>query len=198
MKRSRILPLLCLVVFAGGCATSALQTKVAMTRTIVLLPTNKNRTIYIKFQNNALSGMKLKPLLIKKLEDRGYKVVYNIKNALYFVNINILFANNTKEKYAIKNATNLGVVGAVIGSSVKRSFKSGAISGVAAALGAAAVSSATEDEIYEAIIDISVKDKLGLMQKSRIFATARKMNLNLEEAMPSLEDKISTQIAQIF
>jgi len=248
--------ILSIVIFATGCATSNLQTNAAMTRTIVLDPVApKDKTIYMQVKNTAASKINLEPDLKKDLIKNGYRIIDDPNKAKYLLHVNVLFADNLKEAQAIKAATDAGVTTGLAVGIGNSSGKSGIIAGVAAALIGGAIGAATEDEIYRAVIDISVKEKknqpirarhsiseeqaqaqnnkiagfgneisgealsktggsslkdgLGtddtydfttnyIQHKTRVIVTARKMNLDIKEAIPLLQKKAAYEISQIF
>jgi hypothetical protein len=83
-----------------GCATTTLQTKAKMTRTIILDHSkNEDKTIYLQVTNTSGSGgedMELYSSLKTKLQQKGYTVLNSSKNAGYGLFVNVLFANNLK------------------------------------------------------------------------------------------------------
>ncbi len=153
------LPLL-IGLFFAGCATTTLQTNVAMTRTIVLDPIKKDkRTLYLRVRNTAASKIDLKPILLKDLKKKGLQIVDDPQKAKYILNINVLFANNLKEAHALQAATTSGVNAGLVAGFANSSAKDGIVAGVAAALVGGIIGSATEDEVYRAVIDVSVKER---------------------------------------
>ena len=186
-----------------GCGTTSLQTKAKLTRTITLDKSDKtNKNIYVQVSNTAGSGgedLKLYDNLKTKLEAKGYSLVQNSNEASYSLFVNVLFANNLKEANAIKGATSagllVGVGKALSGGTAKGSLIAGAI----AALGGGIVGSAMEDQIFRAVIDVEIKDYMkNNLQTTRCFIEAVRMDLKLEEALPVLSSKASTQISNLF
>jgi outer membrane lipoprotein SlyB len=145
-----------------GCATTTLQTKAKMTRTIILDHSkNEDKTIYLQVTNTSGSGgedMELYSSLKTKLQQKGYTVLNSSKNAGYGLFVNVLFANNLKEANSIKSGLSLGgAVGSIShvgGTSGRDSLAIGA----AAALGGALIGKALEDEVFRAVVDISIRE----------------------------------------
>ncbi len=157
---SFLLLLSAVVLFFSGCATTTLQTNVAMTRTIVLDPVKKSEeTIYLRVRNTAASKINLKPTLIQDLKKRGLRIVDDPQKAKYILNVNVLFANNLKEAQSLQAATTSGVNAGLMAGIESGSAKNGILVGAAAALIGGVIGDATEDSIYRAVIDISIKER---------------------------------------
>jgi hypothetical protein len=137
-----------------------------MTRTIVLDPVKKEeKTVYLRVRNSAASKIDLKPSLIAELEKRGLQIVDDPQKAKYILNVNVLFANNLKEAHALSAATTSGVNTGLVAGVASSSAKNGIVAGVAAALVGGIVGSATEDDVYRAVIDVSVKERKNQVVK---------------------------------
>lgn len=211
MKKIFLMGLLTITFFVG-CATTQLQTKAIMTRTVVLNPlVKKERYIYLDVKNTASSKINLAAILKKKLLNKGLLVVSNPTIADYIMNINVLFADNIKEAYAIKAGAATGINAGLIAGVASSSVKNGLLVGAVAAIAGGIVANATEDSIYRAVIDVSIKERKDGAKKvtnnfdddfsehrTRILVSAVKMNLKLENAIPILQDKASEQISRIF
>jgi len=202
---------LVLGLFFSGCATLNLETKVKMTNSIWLKPTvAEKKSVYIQFKNTSGEDFNLVPAIKENLLKKGYIVVENPNKAKYVLMVNILFANNLKEANAIKVAGNTGAVTAIIASGSGSSTRDSLLVGATFALASGLASSALEDETYRAVVDVVIDEKTddtdekGIMgdgykeQKTRIFAEAVRADLKLKEALPVLQKKIATQIANIF
>ncbi len=242
----------------SGCATTTLQTKAKLTRTIFIDHSVKeNRNIYLQVTNTAGSGgedMQLLQSIKKNLEDKGYNLVSKSSQAGYGLFVNVLFANNLKEANAIKAGANLGIMGTTM-AAMSGQGSDALLVGAVVALGGAVIGSALEDEVFRAVVDIRIRDyktdliktnkvtsggnniihnitragnlnqfagKLGDKHgggdmadttrivtsttqlknyeehKTRAFIEATKMDLEIKEALPILEEKISRQIANLF
>ena len=213
MKKILSLAIVAIVTMVfSGCGTTQLQTRAVMTRTIVLNPVQKkDKTIFLTVKNTAGSRINLEPLLRKKLFAKGLILIDNPKVAKYIVDINVLFADNIKEAYAIKAGAAAGINTGLVAGIASDSAKNGLIAGATAALVGGLVASATEDSIYRAIIDVSIKERKGgvegetdrynqdyITHKTRVFVSAVKMDLKLKNAIPILENKAINQITKIF
>lgn len=142
-----------------GCATMNLQTQAKLTKTVFIDHSQlKNKTIYLQVTNTSGENIDLKSSLKSNLEKKGYKIVDNSKDAEYGLLLNVLFANNLKEANAIKNGlaagTTAGGMSAISGGGGTDSL----IIGASAALAGAIVGKAFEDEVFRAVVDITVRD----------------------------------------
>ncbi len=160
LKMILVISIAVLSFLLSGCATMTLQTRVAMTRTIVLDPVKKSdMTVFLRVRNTAASKIKLKSDLVKELHKRGLRIVDDPTKAKYLLNVNVLFADNLKEAQALKIAMGAGVNTALVAGISNSSGKDAIVAGVAAALLGGIIGSATEDSTYRAVIDISVKER---------------------------------------
>jgi hypothetical protein len=170
MNKTTNLKMISVIIFSlilTSCATTTLQTRVAMTRTIVLDPVRKSdMTVFLRVRNTAASKINLTPILIKDLFKRGLSIVDDPTKAKYILNVNVLFANNLKEAQAIKAAMGAGVNTAIAVGIANNSGKDAIVAGVAAALIGGIIGKATEDETYRAVIDISVKERKNQIIKA--------------------------------
>ncbi|WP_372998347.1 complement resistance protein TraT [Sulfurimonas sp.] len=187
----------------SGCGTMSLETSAKSTRTIILDHSQiKEKTIYIQVTNTANSGGELMDLsgsIKRGLTEKGYKIVDSSSDASYGLFVNVLFANNLKEANAVKAASGLGLSSGIIamgsGSGTADSLLIGATAALAGAVGAKVL----EDDTFKAVIDINLKGFIdNTDDKTRVFARAVKMNLDLKEAMPILEKESTRTIVNIF
>lgn len=145
-----------------GCATTQLQTKAKLTKTVVLDHSKNNKkAIYLQVTNTSGGGgenMELFSSLQKNLEEKGYVIVKDSKDAGYGLFINVLFANNLREANAIKNGMKMGVTAGGASAITGGSGADSLLIGVTAALGAMVVGTALEDDVFRAVVDIAVRD----------------------------------------
>ena len=166
MKINKTLSLVAAIALASsvftGCATTTLQTKAKMTRTIVLDHSkNADKTIYLQVTNTAGSGgedMELYNSLKSKLQSKGYTVLNSSKGAGYGLFVNVLFANNLKEANAIKGGLGLGTTVGTLSRVGGTGGRDSLAIGAAAALGGALIGKALEDEVFRAVVDISIRE----------------------------------------
>ncbi len=196
--------------FFTGCGTLGLQTNVKMTKSVFLKPENaQDRSIYISLKSMTGDHLDILPLLKKNLHTKNYTIVDNAKDAHYVLMVNILFANNLKEAYALRNGAALGATTGIIAAASGSNTGDSILIGAAVALAGGLVSNALEDETYRAVVDVVVdeKSKYGdgsIMgqdykeHKTRILAEAVQTNLKLNEALPILSNKVATQLSNIF
>eukprot|EP01029_Cantina_marsupialis_P005646 TRINITY_DN16167_c0_g1_i1.p1 TRINITY_DN16167_c0_g1~~TRINITY_DN16167_c0_g1_i1.p1 ORF type:complete len:263 (+),score=65.21 TRINITY_DN16167_c0_g1_i1:56-844(+) len=144
-----------------GCATTELQTQAKMTSSIFLNPVKKSlRVAYVDIRNTSGQDLpNLQPLIENKLASRGYKLTDDPDKARYVLMANVLFANDKKENNSLGGAA----AGAAVGAGVAGYNGSGAGGGIAAGLAAGLVggllAKATEDTIYQMVVDINVREK---------------------------------------
>jgi len=206
MKKRYIIFISSLILLLTGCATSTLQSQAKMTRTITLLPDQLNdKKVYLRVTGTEASKIELEEPLKKALEQRGV-VLTSSEEANFYLHVNTLFADNLKEAANLNTAL-LG--GAAVGAiaTVNNSAGNSLLIGVGVALAMGVTDRALADETYRAVINIALseKNKSNLTtpewskpQETRLLIEAVRMNLNLEEAKPIMEQKASYQIAEIF
>lgn len=206
-----ILPLLTSTLFITGCATLELQTNVKMTKSVFLKPIEKeNKTIYISSKNITNDNLNILPLLKENLQKKNYTILENSDDAQYVMMINILFANNLKEAYAIRNGAALGVTTGIVAAGSGSNTGSSLLIGAGVALASGLVSKALEDETYRAVVDVVIDEKSingskdSIMgeeykeHKTRVLAEAVQTNLKLQEALPILTRKVAIQLSNTF
>lgn len=212
MKLLKIVIFSIIAILISGCGTLSLETNVKMTKSIWLKPVEKEKKrVYVSLKNISQENLEILPILKSRLEVKNYALVDSSKNADYVLMINILFANNLKEAYAIKNAAGVGITTGIIAAAGSSNTRDSILIGATAALATGLITKALEDEIYRAVVDVTVEEKreeaeassevMGQGYKThqtRVLAEAVQTNLKLEEALPVLSDKVATQISNIF
>jgi len=122
------------------------------------------------------------------------------------LHINTLFADNLKEA-ANLNAALLGGAAAGAIATVNNSGGNSILIGVGVALAMGVADRALADEMYRAVISVALSERnknnstdaeWKSPQETRLLIEAVRMNLNIEEAKPIMEQKASYQIAEIF
>ena len=189
-----------------GCATTNLQTQAKMTRTITLMPDQLNeKKVYLRVTGTEASKIELEEPLKKALIERGVFLTSS-EEANFYLHINTLFADNLKEA-ANLNAALLGGAAAGAIATVNNSGGNSILIGVGVALAMGVADRALADETYRAVINIALSERnkntstateWSRSQETRLLIEAVRMNLNLEEAKPIMEQKVSYQIAEIF
>lgn len=149
-------------VLFSGCATTELQTQAKLTRTVTIDHSkNESKTVYLQVTNTAGGGgenMELNNSLKENLKTKGYTIVPSSADAEYGLFVNVLFANNLKEANAIKAALSAGIMAGTTSAIAGGSGGDSLLVGAAVALGAGIVGSAFEDEVFRAVVDISIRD----------------------------------------
>lgn len=209
--KKTMLSILASTLLISGCATLELQTNVKMTKSVFLKPVNnEKRTVYVSLKSVTGDHLDILPLLEENLKSKNYIVVNSPENAQYVLMINILFANNLKEAYAIRNGAALGVTTGIIAAGSGSNTGNSLLVGATVALASGLVSKALEDETYRAVVDVVVDEKsdngnkTSIMgkaykeQKTRVLVEAVQTKLTLNEALPILSRKVATQLSNIF
>jgi hypothetical protein len=213
MKKIFLSSLVAAGLLISGCATFSLETNEKMTQSIFLNPVPKEKKIiYLVIKNTSdMPGVdeKIKSILIKKLTEKGYKIVDNPKAAHYVLFVNVLFANNIKEKNAGAAAGFGTAVGAASGAGAgggRNALAGAVIGGIVYGVGA----KLTEDETIRIVTDVRIKEKINdnatnldddksyKTYETRIFTQATKTHLKVKDALPVLEEKMANSIANIF
>lgn len=190
----------------SGCATTNLQTQAKMTRTVTLMPDQlTNKKVYLRVTGTEASKIELEEPLKKALLERGV-ILSSAEEANFYLHINTLFADNLKEAANLNTALFGGAAAGAI-ATVNNNAGNSILIGVGVALAMGVADRALADETYRAVINIALSDKnksnattteWNKPQETRLLVEAVRMNLNLEEAKPILEQKASYQIAEIF
>lgn len=202
-----VIAFIVIMILLSGCATSTLQTQAKMTRTISLTPDQlKEKTLYLRITGTQASKIELEEPLKKALQERGVKVVTNADEAMFYLHVNTLFADNLKEAARLDVALFGGVAAGAI-STVNHSGGDSLLIGIGVALAMGVADRALADETYRAVISVMLKEKRiqdgnstwnSKEEETRLFVEAVRMGLNLQEAKPIMEEKASYQIAEIF
>ncbi|RXJ67955.1 conjugal transfer protein TraT [Halarcobacter ebronensis] len=145
----------------AGCATTELQTQAKMSSSIFLNPVKKSlRIVYVDIRNT--SGQELnniQPLVEQKLKSRGYVLTEDPEQAKYILMANVLFANDKKENNAVGGAVAGAATGAGIGAYNGSGAGGSIAAGIAGGLIGGLIAKATEDTIYQMVVDINVREK---------------------------------------
>lgn len=195
-----------LMVFMTGCATSTLQTQAKMTRTVTLMPDQlSDKRVYLRVTGTGASKIELEEPLKKALIERGV-ILSSAEEAHFYLHINTLFADNLKEAANLNTALLGGAAAGAI-ATVNNSGGNSILIGVGVALAMGVTDRALADETYRAVINIALSERnksntatteWSRPQETRLLVEAVRMNLNLEEAKPIMEQKAVYQIAEIF
>lgn len=206
MRNTNLLLCVVMIFLFSGCATTTLQTQAKMTRTVTLMPDQLNdKKVYLRVTGTEASKIELEEPLKKALIERGV-LLTSAEEANFYLHINTLFADNLKEA-ANLNAALLGGVAAGAIATVNNSAGNSLLIGVGVALAMGVTDRALADETYRAVINVTISERnksnptateWNRTQETRLLIEAVRMNLNIEEAKPIMEQKASYQIAEIF
>lgn len=193
--------LTCLMVFAGCAATDA-QSSATMTNSVFIEPvSNEDKVIFVSVSNTSGEEVNLKPKIINKLKNIGYTVVDNPNHAVFILQANVLYCNIQRED----NVTDGAIIGGAIGAGIG-GYNSGAtgavLSGLAGATLGALAASATEDTVLEMQVDINIgqTNRYGqyIQKRTTLIADSIKHDLQFNEVIGVLEDKIASKVSGIF
>lgn len=217
MKKILLLSVLSIsYALCAGCAAvgtsvkhASLDTQTKMSKTVFLDPVpNQQKTIYVQTHNTTdKPDFTIKSELVSKLQAKGYRVVDNVAQAHYLLQVNLLQVGKTN-KTAAEEMMGKGyggtMEGAVAGTAIAASNKKfGHI--VAGGLGGALITTvadnAVKDVLYSGIVDVKITEKPSSKHKAqttRILTTADRVNLSFSSAQPYLVKGITNSIAGIF
>ena len=216
----KFLPLIIIPFVLSGCAAigtlakhHSLETQTLMSKSIFLDPSQlqDGTAIYLSVTNTTDNDeLYLKGKVRSKLEEKGYTIVKNPKEATFILEINVLQVGK-KSKTSAEEMMESGYGGAIEGgvAGVGIAAAAGVSSvagGVGAAIGGAVIGEVTDNLVkdvnYVALTDVHLIQyfKTGKTKifKTRILSTADRVNLSLESAIPTLERGLSLSISGIF
>ncbi len=151
-----------MLMLLGGCATTSLQTQAKLTKTIVIDHSETvNKYVYLQVTNASGENERLYNEIKFNLQSKGYVVTSSSKESQYSLFVNVLFANNLKEANAVKNGLSAGVTAGTVSVISGRGSSNSLLVGASAALAGAIVGKAFEDEVYRAVVDISIRKYTG-------------------------------------
>lgn len=194
---------LAVVLGFSGCATTQLQTQAKTTRAISLSPqVLSDKRVWLRVTGTEASILELKEPLEEALQSRGVTLVADEKDASIALHVHTLFAHNLKEA---ANYHAAGVGGGVAGVFSRASGSSSSDSilvGVGVALAMGVADRALADEVYRAIVEVSMRVKegsaWGVEERTRVLAEALKMGLEPQEAKETMEKQVVYHIAEIL
>lgn len=210
--------LICLIGLTGCTAMDTmikhrkLKVDTKMSKTIFLDPIEEKK-VYLDIKNTSSKrNLAVKEHVSKLLEDKGYKVVCNLKQATVMLQGNVLYIGEMKEE-RINELLNAGfgaetanfIAGAAALSAIQDNYNAGTIAGgglAGMAIGGVA-DNMVKNVIYTMIVDLRVSvrnedNKTWDRYENRIISRANKVNLKFETARPRLIDELSNSIAGIL
>ena len=187
----------------GGCATTQLQTQAKMTRTISLSPqVLSDKRVWLRVTGTEASILELREPLEEALKSRGVTLVTDEKDALIALHVHTLFAHNLKEAANYQAAGLGGGVAGALSHSSGNSSGDSILLGVGVALAMGVADRALADEVYRAIVEVSMRVKdtgaWGAQEHTRVLAEALKMGLEPQEAKEIMEKQVVYHIAEIL
>jgi hypothetical protein len=228
-------------IFLCSCSTtheiiknSQLSTQTNVSNTIFLDPnTSGNNKVYLQIKNN--SGTTLttaKANLAQKLNSKNLIHTNNLDEAQYLLQVNILQLGLSQPKFAqksLKTGYGSAIEGAWIGKSIAKASKKDteSIAGLIGASVATTANALVEDNMYTAVIDVQISERLKSSTKesiksslpqgkntkrnitvkqdtdwmryqTRIVTSVNRINLSLKTALPVLEEQFINSISEII
>lgn len=146
------------ILMFSGCATTTMQTQSKMTRSIFVEPVKKDqRIVFVDIKNTSGQNVNLAPLVEQELTKKGYKLTDDPETAKYVLMANILFCDNKKENNAAGGAAFGAATGAL--SQAYRGDREAVAGALAGGVIGGLVAKATEDDIFQMVVDINVREK---------------------------------------
>lgn len=191
------------VLLFTGCGTTTLQTKSELTRTITLTPDELNvKKVYLRVTGTEASIVQPKTQIVEKLQAIGIEATDDANETNTMIHLNTLFANNMVEAKQYSAAGAAGAIGGVAIGVHNNSTSTGILAGVAIALAMGLAQNILADEVYRSVSDVTIMQKKDNqwvdVGKTRIISEAVKMDLNVTQAKPIMEEQIATKVADIF
>lgn len=202
------------ILLLSGCSAigtavchSQLDVQTLMSDSIFLPPgaTAENKTVYLEIHNTTdKASFNITNNLKHELQEKGFSVVKNARQAHFVLQVNLLQMGRTSES-AAKEMMACGYGGALEGAvaggaiayvaSAGNPVTGGLIGGVATTVADNVVQNVT----YSGIVDV----KLTLRDckeayKTRILTMANRVGLNFEAARPAIEQGLVTSISGIL
>lgn len=163
-----------------------------------------DKKVYLRVTGTKASKIELEEPLKKALEQRGV-ILTSSEETNFYLHVNTLFADNLKEDANLNTALLGGAAAGAI-ATVNNSGGNSILIGVGVAVAMSVTDRALADETYRAVINIALSERnksntatteWSRPQETRLLVEAVRMNLNLEEAKPIMEQKAVYQIAEI-
>lgn len=208
---------------------SDLNVQTKASESIFLEPVSPSkRVIFVSVRNTSDKDLNIKPRIIERLSNSGYRITDDPEVAQFMLQANILKVGMVDLK-AADSYLEAGFSGAVLGSAVSSSSDS-AKGAVLGALVGIVVDSLVDDTLFTMVTDLQVRERPraneSVTQKqsenntqgsstkvtqssdytsvewktyhTRIVSTANQANLKFEDALPVLENGLIRSIAGMF
>lgn len=205
--------LLCCMLMATGCAATVtalrhkdLDVQTQMSKSVFLDPTvNKaDSNIYVRLTNTTAVNMDdMAPLLVARLQSKGMNVVADASQAHYILQINVL-SIGMMDKSALEKNMNLGFGGVVVGATIGalaapsgHGWGGAGVGGLIWSIGEVISGTLVKEVNYSMITDLQITEGRKV-HNTRIGSTATQVNLEFEEAYPSLRDQLVESIVGMF
>lgn len=203
----------------SGCATVGtevshhqLETQTLMSSSMFVDPemVNQPSTVFLMLTNTTdHPDFYISKKLKEKIRSKGYQIVTNLSKASYILQVNILQVGMSSET-AAKEMMGSGYGGSLEGlaSGGALAYVAGAampgvvVGGIVGGVAGSALDNYVKDVNYSVISDAKLTQVMPtgkpIVTRTRILSTANKVNLDFNEAMPVLEDELSSSISGLF
>jgi len=187
--------------------------------------TEADMTVYLRVKDTGASGIDLKASIRSQVIAAGYNIVRNISAAQFVVRTDIRSISETAEKSndAILSAALIGAgTGAVVGNqSGNHASEGAAVGALVGVLVGDAIAKRNKDRKFALVVNVTIGERvvqgvatqrkgrsLGaetqsavnvvddfLYHDNTVVVTAKRLNLTLDEALPSLSTRLSRAIS---
>jgi len=187
--------------------------------------TEAEMTVYLRVKDTGASGIDLKDAIRSQVIAAGYNVVRNRRDAQFVVRTDIRSISETAEKSndaILSGALIGGGAGAIIGNNSGGSGDEGAaIGAVVGALVGNAIAKRNKDRKYALVVNVTIGERIAqgvgtqrrgnalgnetqsavnvidnfLYHDNTVLVTAQRLNLTLDEALPSLSTRLSRAVS---
>lgn len=179
-----------------------------MTQVIWLDPKNlyQHRNVYVRVMNTSgYQAIDFMDLLKRKIREAGLNVVEDPDKANYILQVNVFYLDEERESLTADSMLAGGASGAFAGSYIGGS----ALENVAGAIGGATIGSIIGGLIgrrvavnsFSGITEVRIQENVNGFRKeykTRISIKAEQTNMDRDQVLKILADRLATQISNIF
>lgn len=172
-------------------------TKVEVTNDVLLKKVN-SKDIFIEYSNQTNEDVRVYDKLKRELKLKGYKIVNNLDEANYSLDLNLIFASEITKRSTTKNIlsnVNLGV-------SIGQVFGNVGVSGNIGTKIGTILGDSLDSESYQMIFDVTIKEFKENNDFdetiTQIVAETIIDEKPLQYTIDILEDEVAKKVAQFF
>lgn len=224
------------LISLGGCAAlntsiekSDLDVQTRASESVFLEPVSPDkRVIFVSVRNTSDKDLAIKPRIVSRLKNSGYRVTDDPERAQFMLQANILKVGKDNQDSS-DSYLEAGFTGAAVGNAVSGSSDTGK-GLIFGALAGIVVDSLVDDSLYTMVTDLQIRErpranevitqqqsaettqgsdtsvsqssKLSTIEwktyRTRIVSTANQVNLEFDEALVALENGLIRSISGFF